>query len=169
MLLAGLLLLVIALPTGGGSTGGTEEAKTEDTARTAADADSLEAYTRNLEERLSETLSKVQGVGEVSVMITLSSTGEKVVEKDRETSSEQSGDGDSQNSTRSSSSETTVYTGDSQTPYVSRELVPRIEGVAVIAQGGDDPVTVEAITEAVEALFGVEPHKIKVMKSSETK
>ena len=169
MLLAGLLLLVIALPTGGGSTGVTEEAQTEDTARTAADADSLEAYTRNLEERLSETLSKVQGVGEVSVMITLSSTGEKVVEKDRETSSEQSGDGDSQSSTRSSSSETTVYTGDSQTPYVSRELVPRIEGVAVIARGGDDPVTVEAITEAVEALFGVEPHKIKVMKSSETK
>ena len=36
----------------------------------------------NLEKRLEEVLSAVQGVGRVKVMITLSSRGEKIVEKE---------------------------------------------------------------------------------------
>ena len=35
-----------------------------------------------------------------------------------------------------------------------------------MAEGGDDPGVVQNITEAVMALFGVEAHKIKVMKMS---
>ena len=38
--------------------------------------------------------------------------------------------------------------------------------VIVIAEGGDNPVVIENITEAVQALFGVDTHKIKVMKRS---
>ena len=41
-----------------------------------------------------------------------------------------------------------------------------IRGVLVVAQGGGDPVIVQNITEAVMALFGIEAHKIKVMKMS---
>ena len=39
-----------------------------------------------------------------------------------------------------------------------------VEGVAVIAEGGDHPVVVQNITEAIQALFGIEAHKIKIMK-----
>ena len=46
------------------------------------------------------------------------------------------------------------------------ELEPEIQGVVVVAEGGDNPVVVQNITEAVMALFGVEVHKIKVMKMS---
>ena len=52
----------------------------------------------------------------------------------------------------------------SQTPYVSREMLPEVEGIAVIAEGGDHPVVVQNITEAIQALFGIEAHKIKIMK-----
>lgn len=41
-----------------------------------------------------------------------------------------------------------------------------VEGVAVIADGGEDPVVVQNIIEVVQALFHVESHKIKVIKSN---
>ena len=65
-----------------------------------------------------------------------------------------------------SSSETAVYANGNgeETPYVKQELSPRIEGVLVIADGGDNAIVIENITEAVQALFGVDTHKIKVMK-----
>ena len=37
-------------------------------------------------------------------------------------------------------------------------------GVLVVAQGGDNPVVIKDIQEAVQVLFQVEAHKIKVMK-----
>ena len=102
-------------------------------------------------------------------MITLSASSEKIVEKDRESSSETSGENESGSSKRSSSSETSVYTGNgsNETPYIAKELSPAIEGVLVIADGGDDAVVIENITEAVQALFPVDTHRIKVMKRNQ--
>ena len=105
-----------------------------------------------------------EGVGNVKVMITLASSSEKVVEKDQEMTSEvQEGESGGKNT---SSSETAVYANGNgeETPYVKQELSPRIEGVLVIADGGDNAIVIENITEAVQALFGVDTHKIKVMK-----
>ena len=45
---------------------------------------------------------------------------------------------------------------------MSRELSPW--GRSGFREGGDQPVVVQEITEAVEALFSVESHKIKVVK-----
>ena len=111
-----------------------------------------------------DALAKVEGVGNVKVMITLASSSEKVVEKDQEMTSEvQEGESGGKNT---SSSETAVYANGNgeETPYVKQELSPRIEGVLVIADGGDNAIVIENITEAVQALFGVDTHKIKVMK-----
>ena len=39
----------------------------------------------------------------------------------------------------------------------------------VIADGGGDAVVARNLTEAVQALFGVEAHKIKIMKMRKIK
>ncbi len=44
------------------------------------------------------------------------------------------------------------------------KYLPEVEGVLIIAQGGDDAKIKNEITEAAKVLFGVEAHKIKVMK-----
>ncbi len=160
LLLAGLLLVVLAVPVSDKKTG------TEDTGADTADAlkeKAADDYVASMEQRLENTLVNVQGVGNVSVMITLSSTSEKVIEKDYEMSSETTG---SDGGKTSSSSETAVYSGSTgeEVPYVKQEISPRIEGVLVVAEGGDNAVVIENITEAVQALFGVDTHKIKVMK-----
>ena len=43
-----------------------------------------------------------------------------------------------------------------------------VEGVVVVAQGGDNAVVVRNITEVVQALFNVDSHKIKVIKGNQT-
>ncbi len=50
-----------------------------------------------------------------------------------------------------------------QEPYLSNERYPKISGVVVVAEGGKVHV-IQNIQEAVQALFQVEAHKIKVMK-----
>lgn len=136
------------------------------------DISDYEAY---LEEKTARTLRYVEGVGEVKVMITLKSGAQKIIEKDQQSSSQTTEEADSQGGTRTSndisSDKTSIYeqnSDGSQSPYVSKELLPEIEGVIVIADGGDNAVVVQNITEAVQALFGVEAHKIKIMKRADT-
>jgi len=43
-------------------------------------------------------------------------------------------------------------------------MEPVIEGVIIVMEGGDNSFVVSAVTEAVQALFPLEAHKIKVLK-----
>ena len=175
LLLSGVLLLVSTLPVADGS--GESERSGAAGEQSGGVLSGEEDYAEYMERKLKDVLSKVSGVGEVEVMVTLRSTSEKVVEKDEEKESETVTEQDSQGGTRTtsrnSSSGTTVFgedgsgTSSGQEPYVTKELTPTVEGVVVIAQGGDEPVTVQNITEAVQALFNVDTHKIKVMKLNE--
>lgn len=45
----------------------------------------------------------------------------------------------------------------------------KVEGVAIVAEGGDNAVVVRNITDIVQALFSVDSHKIKVIKGNQTK
>ncbi|MFW5669621.1 MAG: stage III sporulation protein AG, partial [Acetivibrio ethanolgignens] len=69
-------------------------------------------------------------------------------------------------STRFSTEETTVLveTEEGTEPYVIKEKEPQAEGVLILVEGMERAELKSEISEAVEALFGVPPHKIKVMK-----
>lgn len=132
---------------------------------------SAASYEEEMEARLKEALMKVEGIGNVEVMITLKSSKESVTLKDTPYSQESLDESDSSGGERKSSTidkkEETVLqnsgTGGS-TPYVIKELEPEIEGVLVIAQGGGSQTIISEIVGAVEVLFDVPAHKIKVMK-----
>ncbi len=178
LLLFGVLLLVIAIPV---------EPKKEKRERTGeieagegggkgAGTASGESYERQQEERLKEALGKVEGVGRVEVMITLRSSSEKVVEKDVPVRSQSVEEGDAQGGSRTTQEqerqETTVYEeaeDGKRIPYVIQELEPKVEGVIVVAEGGGNPEVKQNILEAVQALFSVEAHKIKIMKMEGSK
>lgn len=171
ILLTGILLLVIVFPVPDSSDEGVgRQSETGRETMTAGSQDTGD-YEKYLEEKTVRVLEDVEGVGEVTVMITLKSDGQKIIEKDQSSSSQTTEEEDSSGGTRSvedqSSDKTSIYEQSSDgasTPYVSKELAPEVEGVVVIADGGDNAVVAQNITEAVQALFGVEAHKIKIMK-----
>ncbi len=182
LFLLGVLLLVIALPDGNREQENEMDVQTGDENVIASGSRSEEEYVSYMEKNLERILAQMKGVGEVTVMITLKESAEKVVEKDVSTTSDTVDEEDSQGGVRKtendSRGETTVYFGDGgsgglrgssyegagQNPYVSKELTPRVEGVVVVAGGGDDAVVVKNITESVQALFGIDTHKIRIVK-----
>lgn len=169
--LAGLLLLVVAIPA---EQGRKQEPKQETRAEeggAAAGADSSSSsYRKELERKLVEILGEMDGVGKVEVMITTQDSGERIVEKDITRSSQEVSeeDGTLKRGTRESQyQEGTVFSqenGAAGEPFVSKEVVPRVEGVLVVAEGGGNAKVVKNISDAVLALFPVEVHKIKVVK-----
>ena len=127
-------------------------------------------YTTTLEKKVEKLLANMDGVGKVQVMITLKTSEELVVEKDEASTRNNTTENDSEGGTRTTyqlqSDVETVYSGQGTTaePYVVKTIFPKIEGVVVLAQGVGTGTISKDILEAVQALFGVEAHKIKVLK-----
>ena len=173
MLLAlfGILILVIVWPVGSKSKEADNQVSESVAGKEKRTYNYAEQYTASMELRLKEILENVDGAGAVQVMITVKNNGEQVVEKDKsysESKTIQSGDGGQNTTTANTSrSESTVYDRtDSGSPYVVKQLEPEIEGVLVAAQGAGDETVVNEITYAVQVLFDVPVHKIKVVKMS---
>lgn len=134
---------------------------------------SLFSYEHELEKRLEQILGGMEGITSVDVMITLSATSEKVLEKSiqlEENKQEiEKGSGESlEKSVTSSLSKKNeaLLTGNTSgsMPYIIKEMSPSIQGVVVAAQGNITQTKIREISEAVQALFGIEAHKIKVIE-----
>ena len=91
-------------------------------------------WQQQMEEHLERVLEKVKGVGKTEVILTCEGTEKKLVEKDEKD---------------------TVYTKDAkgnQIPYLTSQEYPKVIGVVVVAEGGDNPVIISNIQEAVQVL-----------------
>ena len=130
-------------------------------------------YEKEMEQRVKDILKNVDGVGEVDVMLTLKSSKEKVLHVDRDRSRSTTEEKDSAGGTRKSQTEEmkesslTTGTSGTQEPVIEKELQPEIEGIIISARGGGSAQVKAEISEAMEALFGLPAHKIKVLKRVE--
>lgn len=128
------------------------------------------SYAEQMEERLEELLSDVEHVGRVKVMITVNATEEKNVLKDGRVGSEEISETDSEGGTRTSKSNEsdleTVYAEENGTgsPYLVSEIYPDVVGVVVLAEGSGTGSVDYDILNAVQVLFDIPAHKIKIMK-----
>lgn len=168
LVLAGILIMIIALPT---DTKGKKQAE-ETKENISKETDTMEASKDEIERKLEAILEKIDGAGEVKVMITYQDSGTQVVEKDKNTSDNSVEESDSTGGARSTKEqqlqESTVYeeADAGNTPFVSKELLPKVEGILIVASGGDNQKVKQNISEAVLALFQVEAHRIKIVKMS---
>lgn len=182
LIIGGLLLLVITYPLPSGTTkGDAEQGKTAQNISGGRSGTSSEGertaavgendYIDKMESRLSQILSSVNGAGRVKVFISLSDYGISVVEKDvsytRNNEEKEGGDLQDTVTLLTENSEETVYTADengNEVPFVSKITAPKVEGVLVVAEGGGNQSVAQEMKEAIMALFGIEEHKIKVVK-----
>ncbi len=174
--LLGILLLVIAIPIDADSKKEKTPDKEEDDNKEEpligdAQIDENLEYCLQLEQRIEDLLSNMDGVGEVQAMVTLTTSKELIVEKDepvtRNTITESDGAGGTRSTNESSFDYETIYETDGEgnkIPYVIKQIEPEIQGITVVAQGGGNAIVQKNISEVLEALFHVDAHKIKVVK-----
>lgn len=190
LLIGGLLILVISMPVKNDKkadssqkstqslTGLTEkvseEPATGSTYDTAPSTDQTmqlyDTYAAYLEKKLGNALVTINGAGRVKVVVTLEDVGSSIVEKD--ISYQRDNDNQNDGSTSSSAAryedqEETVYTVDSQgrdIPYVSKQILPSVEGILIVADGADKENVKKQMKAAVLSLFDLDEHKIAIVK-----
>ena len=168
LFLSGILLYVIALPTNNnGSYFKTRQQSTDSTADTqeTQNKQTEQEYCKELEEKLEDFLSNVQGVGKVKVLIYMNVSKTYVVEKDSPVYETSKNSGD-ETSTENKKEETTVYTTNDygeQVPFVSQTQMPEIEGIVIAAQGASNETVRIQLMRMAMALYGVEANKVEVM------
>ena len=168
---AGIMLILCSDSCGGKGIDKKVEISTEvDDDIGTGSADS-EKYVKNLEKKLEELIEDIDGAGDVEVMITVKNSSTKEVLRESDISEnkllETDSSGGSRDSYETTKDENVVLTeeGNSiKSPFVISEAAPQVEGVAVIAKGGDSPIVKEKITGIIKALFGIEINKIAVGK-----
>lgn len=143
ILLVGLVLL--AWPSG---SGGAKTAAAQSTSSVEEEPFDLE----DMETRLAESLSKIQGVGRTEVVLTLAAGSEKILATDQEV-------------TADSGQTTTVVinNGSSQETTVTTQIIyPTFQGALVVCDGGGNSTVRLNVLRAVKALTGLDANNISV-------
>jgi len=123
-----------------------------------------------LARQLEEILSLVAGAGEVRVMLTIGNASRYFAQNTQENASvtiEEDSEGGVRNVESTNLSVTYVMvrqTDGSEAPLLLTEVAPNIEGVIIVAQGGQDAAVRAALTHAVQALLGVAAHRVQVFQ-----
>ena len=112
-----------------------------------------------LEAKLSQTLSQVEGAGEVTVILTVKSGMEQVFAADRSTAV-----AERENSVEEKT--VVINTGSGQEAVVRVRRYPVFQGAVVVCPGGDRVDVRLLLTQAVSALTGLGADKITVCKGS---
>ena len=144
--LIGAVLLL--WPSGTAQTDGTSRAET--------------AESGNIQAELEEILGTIQGVGQVRVMLTVDSDGERQLAQDTELTYSGATEAPEDYSRRSET--VLVDAGSNDEVVVTRQVYPTYRGALVVCQGGDQAAVKLAVTEAVAALTGLTADRITVAK-----
>lgn len=128
--------------------------------------------TNELETKLENILSKIQGVGEVNVFINYSESSEIVpmYNENKKTSNTQETDtsGGTRVTQQEDSQKEIIYEekNNTKSPITQRVVKPKIEGAIITAKGASNADVKTNIIQAVEAATGLATHKIQVFEKN---
>lgn len=124
----------------------------------------------DIEKKLENILSKIQGVGSVDVLITYSQTSKVVPLYNEDVQESFTEETDKEGGTRKINENNTkkdiIYQENNgeKTPITQSIVSPKIEGAIITAEGAKDVEVKSNIILAVEAVTGVGSHKIQVFE-----
>jgi stage III sporulation protein AG len=124
-----------------------------------------------LEKKLEATLGQIEGVGEIAVTITLSSTPELKYALNKTTAKKLTQEKDQGGGSRTVSElndngQLVLRRGPSsenEVPVVVKEIKPDVKGILVVATGARNPQVRRELTRAVQTLLGISSNKVTVM------
>ena len=158
---------------------GDEKKSTKDTTKdyskklasnTTTEETSEACESSDLEKKLENILSKIQGVGKVKVFINYSQSSETVAMYNENSKVSQTEETDTSGGKRviesTDSQKDIVFKEENgeKIPITQKIIQPKIEGAIITAQGANDATTKSNIMQAVEAATGIATHKIQVFE-----
>lgn len=129
--------------------------------------DNVEGFDDNLEKRLEDILSKINGVGDVKVLITYAQTSKVnpvYNENYDESVTEEEDTSGGKRTVSSSSNQKEVVSSDNNEIVTMSITSPQIQGAVVIAKGAGNSSVKSNIIQAVEAATGLSTYKIQVFE-----
>lgn len=124
----------------------------------------------NIETKLENILSKINGVGKVEVMLTYTESTQMVPVYNKTEKASSTEESDSGGGTRkieeSDVSQEVVYQDENGKNVIATQktISPKIEGAIITAEGARDSNIKASIIQAVEAATGLATHKIQVFE-----
>lgn len=128
----------------------------------------VDDYRNQLEEELSQIVSAINGAGNVKILITMDSTIEDVYVLEKNLSEKTVNNGgqeefDSESEYKEDNEYVIIKSKDgSEQAVLQKQVMPKIRGVLVVCDGGDDAPTREKITKAVSSVLNISSGKVFV-------
>ena len=151
---------------------GKQLATTKNTQTTGETNQKNTTNNNDLEQRLENILSNIDGVGDVKVFINYSETSETVAmyneNSKKSTTEETDKSGGVRKVEQTDSQKEIVYQEENgnKTPIVQKTVEHKIEGAIITAKGASDINVKTNIIQAVEAATGLATHKIQVFQGN---
>ena len=137
--------------------------RTEDSGGTQVEpAVEQQGELEELETAMEDILGKISGVGRVDVMLTLQSSGEKVLASD--STLRYSGNVQAPDDYDRSTETVILSDGGEDSVIVTQERSPQYRGALVVCEGGGSDAVRLQVTEAVAALTGLGTDRIAVVR-----
>jgi len=127
-------------------------------------------YQQQLQKELEDILSGIQGAGQVKVMLTLEDEQEVVYAYNEQTSHGTTSEEDTQGGTREqvqidkSGQLVIIRSSDQEQPLVVKVIKPKVRGVLVVAEGGDNPLICQRLTHAIQSVLDISAYRITIQK-----
>ena len=144
---------------------GQKEASSQSTSSQSQDSFE-EQYRLSLQTQVEDLLGQMAGVGQVKVYLTLSTTQQTQYQSDSSRQTDRKTGGE-QSSYQDSTDEQVVLVEDdagNSKALVSSVKLPKVQGVAVICDGGDNPTVQKNISDAVSALLNIGASQISIAR-----
>lgn len=120
-----------------------------------------EAYIQKMQVDLVALISKIQGVGQVDVLVTLETGVQYVYATDNKTTQDSS---EKANKSTEESSLIVIEGKNGKEPVVLKRIEPTIQGVLVVCQGAGNIEVKQAVIDAVTTLCGIKSNRVSVAK-----
>ncbi len=123
-------------------------------------------YCAYLEQRVEDVVSSIDGAGKVKVMITISETTEYVYAQNQNGTKKTNKDSENSDS---KSDFVIIEKDNDDSGLLVKTFEPKIRGVAIVCEGGNNPTVQQQIYSTVSAVLNVSTARISISKLASAK
>lgn len=143
-------------------------AKGKDTTKTKQPQTTSDEYVEYIEQKVHKIVSSIKDVGDVDIMVTLESGKESVYAQEEKKNYDKTEQDSQSSGTKKQEKETSESSaiivdqgsGNGKQALIEKELEPKIQGVVVVCQGGDDPEVRARVSEAITTALKISSARV---------